>query len=1007
MARKGTLRGRHAARLAGGVLSVAALLLLPWPATAAASRIAIVVDNSGSMYGNCSPGPCEDISPDVKHALRIILELTDAYNADKAEADQVDVVLTLFGGAKSKDDPGQPEFQEVELSGVLSTDLTTLEREIQRDRGYHGTDFTTGFRGTAEALARRGRADTSIFLTDARNHGTGAADGIDLTLFGRTYLYGFRAEARTLDQWEGYFEDQGGHAEVHPLRYGWQVSDSFITVFVKLLASQAGQRYLTRQALEVGPGNAQVDVRKLGDGAATLFLVHAQEALRLSGVQRGDQPVDPSAYTSRSGTSLLTLQLAEGSEAGVYSLLFESPKHSQVVTAILIDGVSLVLVDRLHLPGTAEEHKRNEEVGFHFGFAAASAPEGVLLDAESERSFLDLIDIRIVASESEGTDLWDVEDPGSSLQRTHVFAPSVTGDSRYAVQTGWSYVSAVPEASFQAGEFVLSEFPAQELRLSFASDRGADIWEARDVRASARWVEGPDPIRDEHLNAREIRLRHESSGREFVLSRSDDESPYSGDLGGDLGPGTHTFALLAPDPGETPGIVLTGRELKIQPRAIRVNLRETFAREALPEEEKLIARIRAGLRFLLGKAGGETETREVVLDSFPQELEVLLLYYGAAEHELVFSLEIDPVFEDETPTVGAALSGNRAFDARDAWQPRLFGLSRGRKTTVEDALAIDLDPDPPAGTPGQTTTVKLVKANCDWNIKIPLAPAPELTYEPALERAGVVRELEPAVIRLSVKTRPLDQQIINALRKSAITALLFIALLIVLTILALLMAWRARDVSKMEVWNDLLKRAPWDFCRRELVGTHFPKGAFRRLEKFVEDEPSEKPYQRMRKLITSSDPADRKELRRLRWASRKSELEALRARCKQQNLKASWEFDLAPSQSVAVCGTDADQDERAVRLRDRRHLRSDQGRVALVSERGRGGAAPRYLVSYHPSEHLPCRVKGGEVEVPPHRGPLEIEPGSYVDIGPDAANLRIRLSASYIDGRITVTTTPL
>ena len=250
---------------------VVLMLFLPAVGGAEKRRIALLVDNSGRMYGRCKGVTCNDVMEEVKLALKNVLPLLYAYNREQGKDQQVEPVLVLFGGYSK----GKEEFREITLTQNLEKDLELLERELIPSSSYNDTDFTLALNRTLEILEKRGNASCTVFLTDATS-GRPVED-MNFSLFGRTFFYALNRNTIELDDLAVRYEKSGLQAEVNYLEHGWEITSSFVKAFLMLQQPKEGNHYFFHQDIVIESQPAIIELTKMTTTSATFHLIFHYE----------------------------------------------------------------------------------------------------------------------------------------------------------------------------------------------------------------------------------------------------------------------------------------------------------------------------------------------------------------------------------------------------------------------------------------------------------------------------------------------------------------------------------------------------------------------------------------------------------------------------------------------------------------------------------------------------------------------------------------------------------
>lgn len=960
------------------------------------SRIALLVDNSGSMYGKCGRNEvCQNIMPEVKRALAIVLEMLYAYNQKQPPDQQLEMVLTLFGGVFK----GREEFEEIKLGPDLKQNLEILNQRLMpaRTNYYQETDFALAFRRMLALLQNRGKADLTIFLTDAVKGGSSQGGAsLDLSYFGNTYLYSLMRDTAGLVEWQRQFEAQHVQAETIYIEKGHQVLASFATVFLKFLIPESQEQYFSYEELELPANRMVLPLAKLTQSQATYYVIfHGSETPQLERVEFGGSPVAGAEVSSQAGVNLLTVELREGTAAGPYTLILKPLQQPRQTMVIGLENTTLVLVDRLNPLENRNVYKRNDEVSFHFGFAVEEGGRKTFLNEGQERAFLQLVNFSFEMQERNGGDRWAKPEDRHETRYFHQFSPTGHDDAVYDIMTGWSYSGKNPQASQKAGSFVISRLAGQELALEFSSSRG-DLWHGLETKVRAVFLQ-PAKLPPHVQQLDRITIRDQATRKLYMLTRPGEGAAYEGSLGRMLEPGAHAFELVDPSPAGPPEIVLTGRELKIKPRQIALSIKETFSRQN-PEEEGFLGKLRDGFEYLLGRSDEGFFHRSEEVSQFPVSKDVLLQYYDKDSYRLETQSKVEPVFAGETVNVEAAYRGGRSYIAEHAYLPGFLGIFQGRAETLKDALTIDLSPDPSQAKLGETLSLAMEKKGYDWEIPDILTPKPELQYRFVLTEGDDRVPLGAASIVLNIKTKPYGKEIITGMRWFAFLALIVLAALFLLVLLALLIMYRGYIVQRQGLCDEIMGRVPWDFCGSDL----FPDASWRLLGDEALKRGLDKPGRVLQKALEEQNHSL---LKRIWRPFKVSQLKALRDRCKATNLDSHWDFEVSAGSLVIVCGSELNPAGNVIRLRDD-DLPPVIGQLK-IQQAGEGQPSPwETEVRFSVKSHLVVQHNGRSF-IPPIKHDLEVRDNDVLAIGLNINELKFKLTVNVTEKALTVTSQKL
>lgn len=953
------------------------MLLMPSTGVRAAARINLMVDNSGSMYGQCQQQKCEDVMPEVRRALGVVLGLLDAYNRHQPPERRTELLLTVFGGLYQ----GQEEFKEIPLSGELSQDLQLLERELSPANGfYKNTKFSVGFRRALEILTRQGQADCTIFLTDAVDGGS--LEDLDFTALGRTYLYSMMPDTDKLDLWAERINSAGGAASVSYLEHGWEICSSFVKVFLMLLQPENDSCFFSHYDQEASAEGMALRLDKLSQNAATYYLVfHGSETPDLQGVEFEGAPLQTDAFTVGRGPNILTISLPAGSQAGSYEALLGAMPNKPRISVFSTEAVKLLLLDRQHYQEPVVRYKRNAEIELTFGFAVHEGGSYRFLSPEQQAAFQQYVHVAYEVREEKGDDMLQ-QSTNDQLSVVHTFSPDFAGESRYTITSGWSYLDPNPPPTSQAGSFLLASEVAPELHLEFGSDQ-EEFWQGRRITVTADWLQSADPLPAAYQDLPQIIIRDTGSQQEYVLKAEAKGNGYHADLGTTLLSGLHVFELVAPVATGLPGVSLTGRELTIAGRRLWLDLDEISFRSQ-ENQTGVWGRLVSGWQYLLGKAQKKSVSERLRLDAFPYDREIKLPYFDATEQVVTLSAAIEPQFADETFEVAAERLGLPAYTASKARLPGFMGLFRSDPQELQDALAVEWSPEGALTDLDKAPLrITLSKRQCDWQLDTPLTPKPGVRYSFALLGPDGDRvALPPATVNFEITTQNWDQEIVTTLRLSAFIAFGVLVGLLLFAILALLIWLRAHAMQRQELWEEILSLVPEDFCLAE----RFPDKAYQICRAEILPHSSFTPADIFSRMIQEKNE---KLLRRVYTSLKLSELRALRERCQKANFDSTWEFPFSGGTTVTIYGSELAASRSAVRLRDQ------DGELPQVigSLSVRGTDEEEQTILFAPKGYTVFRYKG-EIYIPPHRHGLLLRSGDSIAVGLQRNELRVEIAVS-------------
>jgi hypothetical protein len=951
-------------------------LSFPLNGHTAEKRIALLVDNSGSMYGKCHGMVCNDVMDGVKLSLKNVLTLLYAYNREQKKEQQVDVVLFLFGGYHQK----KEEFREIVLTKDLEKDVALLESELIPGTSYKDTDFSIALNRALENLKTRGKASCTVFLTDAISGRQ--VDEMDFSMFGRTFFYSLNRKTVELDAIAAEYERRGLQAEVNYLEHGWEITSSFVKAFLMLFQPREGNHYFFHRNSEIGSQQDTLELKKLSEASATFHLIfHDRSAPGFKELTLNGRKMDSAAYTTFQGPNIVTVKLKKSSPPGEYTVEFTEQPAACMVSVFGIEEAPLLLLEKKH--GVSEvSYRKNEEVVFDFSFGFIDKGRTVYLTEEENQAFSRFVHAGFTISENKGSDFFEHIGDLTHFTVSHAFKPENRGDSQYTIKTGWSYLNANPVPETEVGAFLLLKEPAQVLKLDFSSDtKDNKIWQGRPVSAKARWENLSLPERYSEITG--IDIADTATGNRYHLKAAKGGQSFHGDLGKDLSPGRYIFELVDPLHNGEIEVSLTGKELEIRPRTFQLDIRETTERSG-KTREGILNKLKNGFLYLTGNKKKDRWFEEYQIKRFPITKDIKIPYYDSHIHELKVKPVLSPIFDDEILKVICEYKGPKAYSAADAREPIFFGLYRGDHQEIDNALTIQLDPDKRRLTRGELHTVKFIKKECDWEIDSSQMAPPSMTYIPSIEVSGAEIQLAENKMGFSFSTQAWDREIISALRASAFIIFAALSVLLFLIILGFLIYLRSHSLHRQEHWEVICRMMPEDFCRPGF----FPLKAYKYCEE-RSIEGGRTPGEVLSQAVRGND---RKFLSRIYKTFSLKELRDLREKCQSCNFDSTWEFPVSGGTNVTVYGSEMNSSEDGVRLRD--FECSLPPVIGNISARQSGNGVQ---MKFTPSPDIVFRSKD-VLFIPPHNGAVELQSGDVILVGRHKEALPVALNISaYAD----------
>lgn len=949
-------------------------LLVPLSGHAAEKRIALLVDNSGSMYGKCGGTACNDVMDGVKLSLKNVLTLLYAYNREQQKEQQVDVVLFLFGGYNQEK---KEEFREIFLTKDLETDVAMLENELIPDTSYKDTDFNMALNRALENLKTRGKASSTVFLTDAISGRQ--VDAMDFSMFGRTFFYSLNRKTVELDAIAAEYERRGLQAEVNYLEHGWEVTSSFVKAFLMLFQPKEGNHYFFHRTFEIGSQQDTLELKKLSEASATFHLIfHDKSAPEFKDLTLNGRKMESAAYTIFQGPNIVTVKLKKGSPAGEYAVEFTGQQAACMVSVFGIEEAPLLLLEKKH--GVSEvSYRKNEEVVFEFSFGLIDKGRPVYLTEAENQAFSRYVHAGITISETKGSDSFEHIGDFTHFTVSHAFKPENRGDSEYTIKTGWSYLNANPVPVTEVGTFLLLKEPAQVLKLEFSSDtKDNEIWQGRPVSAKAHWENLSLPEHYSEITG--IEIADTATGNRYHLKAAKGSQSFHGELGRELSPGRHIFELVDPLQAEEIEVSLTGKELEIRPRTFQLDIIETTERSG-KTREGIFNKLKNGFLYLTGNKTKKRWFEDYPIKQFPLTMDIKIPYYDSHNHELKIKPVLNPIFDDEILKVICEYKGPKAYSASNAREPKFFGLYRGEHQKIDNALTIQIDPDKRKLTTGELHTVKFIKKECDWEIVGAQMASSSMTYVPSIEVSGSEIQLAENRMGFSFSTQAWDREIISALRASAFVIFAALSVFLFLIILGFLIYLRSHSLHRQEHWEVICRMMPEDFCRPGF----FPQKAYKYCEE-RSIEGGRTPGEVLSQAVRGND---KKLLSRIYKAFSLNELKDLREKCQSCNFDSTWEFPVSGGTNVTVYGSEMNSSEDGVRLRD--FECSLPPVIGNVSARQTGNGVQ---MKFAPSPDIVFMLKE-DLFIPPYNGAIELQSGDVILVGrhKDALPVAMNISA--------------
>jgi hypothetical protein len=942
-------------------------------------KIALLVDNSGSMYGRCSGVTCNDVMEEVKLALKNVLPLLYAYNREQDKEQQVEPVLVLFGGYSK----GQEEFREIALTQDLAKDLELLERELIPSSSYNDTNFTLALKRTLEILEKRGKASCTVFLTDATSGHP--VDDMNFSLFGRTFFYALNRNTIELDDLATRYEKSGLQAEVNYLEHGWEITSSFVKAFLMLQQPKEGNHYFFHEDIEIESQPAIIELTKMTTASATFHLIfHGKSAPVFKSLFFDSKALDPVSYTMYQGPNILTLKLNKDSPAGQYSVNLGKTPGTKQISLFGIEAATLQLLEREHIkPG--KNYKKNEEVVFNFSFGVMDKEKTVFLTDEQNKAFKNFVHVNFLIEETKGADNFKSKDDLNHFTIAHVFNPKNSDDSEYTIKTGWSYLNSNPVPDMEVGKFVLTKDPAQLMKLDFYTDTpDQKFWQGRSISVKAKWDNSSLPTH--YADISEIEIRDTTTDEHFWLQLDNEKLFFVKEIGKHLAPGKHIFELVTPDPDVGSGVSLKGKELTVLPRIFELKIEEITERSG-KTKDGIYNKLKNGFLYLTGNKKKQRIVEKYQVKKFPYTKEIHIPYYDANIHVMKVQGALKPVFKDETYVVETSYNGPDSYTAKNARIPEFFGLFKGEPMEIDDALLVRIVPDKTQMHPERWQTIEFIKKECDWEINDLAATTPGITYTPKLIVAGEDINLTRNKVFFSLSTQSWDKEIISTLRASAFIAFFILTMIFFLMILAFLIFLRSHSLHRQEQWETICKMMPEDFCQPG----YFSQKAY----KICEDRSVGTGRTPRETLSRSIRDNDKKFLSKLCKAFSLNELKILKERCKSSNFDSVWEFSVAGGTTVTVYGSELNSSPDCIRLRDLEGS-LPQALGSITARQANNGME----LKFNPRPEVVFRLKD-TLFIPPYNGASVLQSGDVMLIGRHKGELPLAVTVSaYEDSLI-------
>ena len=651
--------------------------------SAESKKITLIVDNSGSMYGHLNN---QNVMPEVKKSLEIILELLHAYNRGRPDSDKAELVLTLFGGVT---DEGRKEFREIELTTNLDENLSIINNELVPVEGkyYVTTSFSLAFRESIEVLEKRGKADYTIFLTDAVSSGPTASDeNLESRYLGNIILYSLGLNISPLEKWHSKFVKDGLDSEVIKLNEGWEIVTSFIKVFLNILLPESNNKYLfVKDDFPINK-RKQVGIEKISEKEAIYrFVFHGENMPKLAQILFEGKEVQRNLYHVEQGTIITTVSMKGGTKPGEYKFIFSDDDNSaKRITTIGREAVELVLIESNHIE-SGIRHQRNEEIEFDFNFAHRKGDSYVQLSDNQLEHFRKLVNVDYLIQEKNGTETIRKPKETSKLEFTQKFSPSSSEDQTYIIKTGWSYIDLLPVPATLVGSFIIGQEVSPELQLTFQSDRDG-FWQGREFSIRGSFLYGDKSVPDNLLSQSTVIIRNTTTGKTYSLPKVSDNT-YILDIGTINQAGVHKFSLISPTTYNNRAILLSGKELEIKEREIIVESTDVYNRFN-PIEETFFRKIGNGFRFLIGVKSPYNYATKGRITDFPAEKNVFIQYYDEDSFLVKLKPSITPLFEDEVSIFIFSYTGPKSYNAENVHQPKCIHFIGKEISFIKYALTI-------------------------------------------------------------------------------------------------------------------------------------------------------------------------------------------------------------------------------------------------------------------------------------------------------------------------------
>lgn len=875
-----------------------------------AKRAALVVDNSGSMYGCtwCSERT-KDVSQEMIHALTSMLEIMDMYNKGRSENDRLEMNLFLFGGERD----GREEFEEIVLSDKLDENISKIKARLHgdQDNSYHNTDFRLAFRRSGEILQKLGGADNTIFLTDGKD---GGAPGTEFSpkTFGKTLLYTLADESGDLVQWEKLFNEKKGSVKLVKIEKGWEILKEFSTVLMEMLVPKGQDKYLYIKEYDIGVDKSQLKFTKISTRPGSYFFIFKGENPPvIDKLEYNNKPLkdgnrnEIGKFWSYTGHNILRIEIPDKSPAGDYTLILNKVS-TQATNALVVglEDIKLQLLPSGHRIEDKKTYARNEEVVFSLGFASIEDPTNVLLHTPELENFLKLIEFDASVVEEGYDKVWSSGN-GRELSCQYTPTPKNQEAALYTIYSSWHYKSSDSPGDTAVGTFRVMPYEAMALRITYTNDNGGQLSKealfGETVNISASF-DGSSSIPSAIQELMEIKIKDSMSGEVLSLQRLNSGEAFQGSAGHAMQVGSHAFSLVPLDP-IVPRIMLQNSVLKVLPRALLLTVngkRET--------------------------GDGTHDEKPEEIGEFPHELPVLLPYQGRATEqlEIIPHLNAESTRPSDHFKVKVVFDGPASYNADQVDSPSYMAPFIKGKHAVDEALVLI---PPPNETMAQMSPIQVVftKKECDWQIDNSLTPVPSLSAQVLLvKKSGEDFPVAEGKVYFDIRTAPFAKEIEIARRSAVFLSALLAAAFLLFSLLVTLIAFRVLQLKRKRLAREIERLRPDDFCTAASARNGiYPEKGFDILQAFANKRnKGETPAELLRKKIRGREDsgaiATGSLLKKLKlWQGVKTDQMAqfLSEHLKQENVNSTWDFKMQPGAVYTIESGPTAGDDNSIRLR--------------------------------------------------------------------------------------------